>query len=176
MHPLFPFTQNTSKITLSGNVERLGVQSLKVTFHISDPRGALKNGPEGDVRHYAEHELTRAHELWKDTCFEFFFSVPLHDDYYECNLNTKGKWNMYYFDSYRTPQPPRETNQYRLIAVETVEGEISAIISSEKALPNTLEVGITAIVVTSEGESFYAVAHKGNEPDFHLRESFMLKI
>ena len=176
MHPLFPFSQNTSKITLSGSVERLDEQSLKVTFHISDPRASLIHGPQGELIKSEEERLIRKHELWKDTCFEFFFSLRESDDYYECNVNTKGEWNMYHFDSYREPQPPHETDAYHVVSIETKEGEIIATIRSEKVLPVTLEAGLTAIIMTNDGESFYAVAHKGSEPDFHMRESFILEV
>ncbi len=176
MHPLFPFSQNTSKITLSGSVERVDNTSLKVSFLISDPRGALIHGPQGEYIKYDEERLMRKHELWKDTCFEFFFSIPQRDTYYECNLNTKGEWNMYCFDSYRTPQPPTETEAFRVVSIACKEGEITAVIGSQDELPSVLDCALTAVIVTTSGESYYAIAHKGEKPDFHVRESFVLEV
>ena len=176
MYPLFPFSQNTSKITLSGSVERQDEHSLKVTFLISDPRGALIYGPQGEHIKYDEERLVRKHELWKHTCFELFISSKGSESYYECNVNTKGEWNMYHFDSYRMPQPPTETEAYRVVSIECKEGEITAVIRSRDELPSVLDCALTAVIVTTHGESFYALAHKGEKPDFHIRESFVMEV
>ncbi|MFW2177655.1 MULTISPECIES: hypothetical protein [unclassified Moraxella] len=61
-----------------------------------------------------EREL-RQDYLWEKTCFECFISgdSPIEDransPYLEINLAPQGAFNLYYFDSYRTPSqmPPR---------------------------------------------------------------------
>ncbi len=174
MYPLFPYEQNTAKVSLTGTVVRKDEKTLLLTYDVINPRGALIHGPEREVV-YESHALVRAHELWKDTCFELFWSEPGMDSYFECNVNVEGKWNIYTFDSYRNPKPPVEATQYRITKVTVGEGMIEAEIVCEETLPLTLECGLTAIVNTTEGEFFYATAHKGKEPDFHVRESFVVR-
>ncbi len=135
MHPLFPYSQNSVKIIVSGSIARIDTESLKVTFELMDPRGALQNGPEGTETRFRESELTRAHELWKDTCFELFWSEVGKSDYYECNVSAGGKWNIYHFDSYRNPVPPQEATAYRVTEVEVEEGRIAFTIASTAPVP-----------------------------------------
>jgi len=41
----------------------------------------------------------------------------------------------------------------------------------------SLEVGITSIVQTTDGkESYWALTHPGSVADFHLRQSFILEL
>jgi hypothetical protein len=174
MHPLFPYSQNATKLTMTGELKRSSIHSLVLT--ISDPRGALRNGPQGDEKSLAGEALIRAHELWQDTCFECFWSEPGKTDYYEMNASAGGKWNVYHFDSYRAPQPPRETDDYRVTEVTVKEGEVHITVQSELELPPVLECGITMIANTNDGEQYYALAHKGTEPDFHVRESFVVRV
>lgn len=176
MHPLFPYEQNTAKVSLSGTVERRDEKTLVLTYDIIDPRGVLKNAPQGAEQNIEGNALVRAHELWKDTCFELFWSEPGKENYFECNVNVEGKWNVYTFDSYRNPKPPVEASEYRVTKVAVGEGMIEAEIVCNETLPLSLECALTAIVNTEEGEFFYATAHKGKEPDFHVRESFVVRV
>jgi hypothetical protein len=43
----------------------------------------------------------RKHELWEDTCFEFFLGIKDSQRYWEFNLSPAGHWNVYRFDGYR---------------------------------------------------------------------------
>ncbi len=175
-HPLIPYEAQKEDITLTGEIVRQGVSSLVVTFSISDAKGVVIGGPVGEGMRYGGPKLIRAHELWKRTCFELFISPRGSEAYYECNMSTKGEWNIYYFDSYRTPQPPKETEAFSVTSIEYKEGELTVVIHSQDELPSVLDCALTAVIETVSGESFYALSHKGGSPNFHIRESFVLAV
>lgn len=176
MHPLFPYEQNTAKVSLLGKVERRDEHTLMLTYDIVNPRGIVKNAPHGEEQRITGNRLIRAHELWKDTCFELFFSEPGSGEYFECNVNVKGKWNVYAFTAYRNPMPPQEVPVFRVTSVRVGEGILAAEIVGELPLPRTLECGLSAVINTTQGEFFYATSHKSTKPDFHMRESFVVRV
>lgn len=49
----------------------------------------------------------RADELWLDNCLECFFSLDDSTSYTELNVSPDGRFNLYRFDSYRHPTPPK---------------------------------------------------------------------
>lgn len=177
MHPLFPFAQHTQKLSLMGSVDRLrSTNVIQCTYEIIDPRMVLRHGPTSDQSVYEKDNLVRADDLWRDTCFELFWSELDHEDYFECNIQANGQWNIYHFDSYRSPQVPRETSEYQVVRIVSEEGRVECTIEREAPLPRRLECGLSAVIMTDSGELFYALTHKGTVPDFHIRESFVVRI
>lgn len=174
MHPLFPFRQNMLKLSVTGSVERRGTRSLVITYEITDPRGVLRGGPHG-LCEVSGDALVRAHELWKDTCFEFFWSEPGLTSYYECNVESGGKWNVYFFDTYRHPMPPQETDQYDVTRIRSSEGQVQVFLEAKTPIPATLECSFTAVLMTQEGAQFYAGKHGGRDPDFHIRTTLCIE-
>ena len=124
---------------------------------------------------------TRKDDLWKDTCFEFFLAIKDLPQYWECNISPSGDWNVYHLDAYRRIGFRSETaiQQLQFAAQRTENGLIlNAAIDLDPIirLGQVLEVGVTAVIQTREGnESYWALAHPAPEPDFHLRESFILQ-
>jgi hypothetical protein len=124
---------------------------------------------------------SRKFELWESTCFEFFIGVPSHPNYWEFNLAPTGDWNVFALDNYRqglrneiafTSLPmtiDRSANSLLLRA--TIE--LNKIISATQAL----EISVTTVIKSSQNNlSYWALTHTGTEADFHLRDSFILKI
>lgn len=81
---------------------------------IDDSRTALQAGLWANFPTFSplalEHVM-RQDYLWQADCFECFIAKDSQADspYLEVNLATNGEFNLYYFDSYRTPNvlPPR---------------------------------------------------------------------
>jgi hypothetical protein len=122
----------------------------------------------------------RKDELWKATCFEFFLATHDQPGYWEFNLSPSGAWNVYRMDAYRRvgfreeaaiSQLPfefkRKLDQFLL----NISVDVTSIIQPDEGL----ELGITAIIQTRDGnETYWALTHPAPYPDFHLRESFTL--
>lgn len=134
----------------------------------------------------------RRDELWKNTCFEIFVGSAENPAYLEMNLSPSGDWNVYAFAKYRSQMRPVSDSQPPLIKVERVasgdtyewhgslrptdvvggEGELGELLRSPG-----LVLGATAVLEYKSGErEYWALAHAGGQPDFHLRESFRLPL
>ena len=124
---------------------------------------------------------SRKFGLWEATCFEFFIGGVGDRNYWEFNLSPSGDWNVFHLDDYRqglrdeiafTSLPfavDRSANSLTLkLAVD-----LSQIISIDREL----EVSVTAVINSTQAEvSYWALTHCGDEADFHLRDSFVIKI
>lgn len=126
--------------------------------------------------------------LWKETCLECFVAAPssLMPSYYEWNFSPNGDWAAYRFDRYREGMKKFDISSPTI--VRTSVGD-RARFEIDFALPDdfgaetscaTLALSITAVILEkgeNAGAPFYwALAHKGEKPDFHLRESFTLEV
>jgi hypothetical protein len=170
MVKLVPFS-GSLPIELSGEVSLTGT-GIRATFTLEDPEGAVVDSlQEGE---WGPGTLRRAGALWESTCFELFWALPGHDDYYELNVSPKGEWNLYHFDRYREPQPPAESSDYRLTSVKSTPKEITFELHSDN-LPSAIEASLCAVIKTATGISYYSHAHLGAHEDFHIRESLSLK-
>lgn len=168
---LVPFTKaEAPPIDLSVKVDRRG------NFW------ALKYEMTGAIESIlmAEPEVpTRRTWLWETTCFEYFFGVPGQDLYWEVNLSTAGHWNIFRLDNYRSGF--REE-----ISIETLDVLIDRSgFSLETELDLSLlgledseiELSVTAVIEDKLGAmSYWAVCHGGIEADFHLRNSFVIRM
>ena len=125
---------------------------------------------------------TRKDDLWRATCFEFFIAIQDHPRYWEFNLSPSGNWNIYAMEAYRQVNM-REEPAFTQLPFEfrKINNEVLLDISVDLnpiLLPkNILEIGITTIIQTDDGnESYWALTHPGPHADFHLRESFLIKL
>jgi hypothetical protein len=114
----------------------------------------------------------RADELWRSTCFEAFWGEVGSKSYWELNLSPAGdRWNLYRFEDYRVPQPPEASDDFTLETLSIREGVLEATLAARESIGG-VEAALCAVVVTGEGPRFYALAHPGDKPDFHLRAGF----
>ncbi|HEY9727386.1 MAG TPA: DOMON-like domain-containing protein [Chroococcales cyanobacterium] len=124
---------------------------------------------------------TRKHELWQETCFEFFLGINNSEQYWEFNLSPAGHWNVYRFDGYRQGMQEEIAFSALPFSVED-KGDYFAIalgVDLDKIVsPNqVLDVAITTVIKQRDGEvSYWALTHRGTEADFHLRESFVIEL
>jgi hypothetical protein len=109
--------------------------------------------------------------LWQNTCYEAFFAVPGAPGYWELNLSSLGRWNLYWFQGYRDPSPARASQDFSLVTLRTSPSSLHAELQANRDL-SALDFSLCAVVV-AEGKTHYlSTAHAGTKPDFHLRASF----
>jgi hypothetical protein len=129
----------------------------------------------------------RENFLWQHTCFEGFVGLPNDEKYFEFNVTPLGGWNFYRFKSYREDmvedvRVPHIVSIHSKKASEyTVKCEID--FSEVKEVKeywekgDTLPLGLSAVIEMKSGEKTYcALKHCAKTPDFHLRESFSLRL
>ena len=124
----------------------------------------------------------RRDELWKGTCFEFFLAVKDQPQYWEFNLSPSGDWNLYRMDAYRrigfreeraiSQLPFKIKNESKRYSLDVTVDLISFVEPQQE-----LQIAITAILQTKNGnETYWSLTHPAPHPDFHLRESFILRL
>jgi|SRR5215216_1831835 len=125
---------------------------------------------------------TRKDDLWKTTCLEFFLAIKDLPQYWEFNISPSGDWNVYYMHAYRRIGFREETSIQHL-QIETQKATIGFLLTAVVdlnpiiRLEQILEVGVTAVVQTKEGNgTYWALTHLAPQADFHLRESFILAL
>ena len=172
---LIPFpAPNIPEISITGTVSR---QS-----HFISLRYMLTGQIEEIFLPLPSSQPRRTEELWKTTCFEFFLASKDQPQYWEFNMSPSGDWNIYRMDAYRRvgfrEEPSIPSLQFEVqrkqdaLALNALVDLIP--IFREDAV---LEVGMTAVIQTKEGdESYWALTHPAPQPDFHLRESFILAL
>jgi hypothetical protein len=172
---LVPFATEISlpQIELSGRIDR-DREWLSIEYQL-----------QGDLNSIAIDPLvispSRQPELWQDTCLEFFIGVPGDRNYWEFNLSPSGEWNVFHLDDYR--QGLRDEAAFSSLPF-TVERRENSLLLSLKfdlskiiSLDRDLEVSVTAVIKsTQDAISYWALTHTGKEADFHLRDSFILKM
>jgi hypothetical protein len=122
---------------------------------------------------------TRQDELWRVTCFELFLGIENTSQYWEFNLSPAGHWNVYRFDDYRqgiqretafTELPFKVDRQ-----PDSLRLSLDIDLTQMGLADRSLDVAITAVIKqTDETVTYWALTHKGSQPDFHLRDSFIL--
>jgi len=167
---LQPFAPHQEKFMLSGELAIPSPGKVRIDFSLLDPERKILNAPT--EAHWLNP--TRVHGLWKNTCFEAFFSLPGEQRYWELNLSAAGEWNLYHFDSYRKPQPPQESSDFFIVDFQVTLNGISCLLEGTKSLSN-IEASLCAVVQTCDQSFYYSTHHVGEKPDFHRRESFSLK-
>nr|WP_290224943.1 DOMON-like domain-containing protein [Trichocoleus desertorum] len=169
----FPDTNSPPNLQITGTLTRQA-QRLYIRYALSGDLSKIAIAPPSS-------QPTRKHELWQETCFEFFLGQQDSDRYWEFNLSPSGDWNMYRFEGYRRGMQEETAFTVRPFAIEaqpatlslSLELNLAAIVPDEQPL----EVAITAVVKTKENEvTYWALAHTGPEADFHRRDSFALQI
>ena len=172
---LQPFlsTKSLPNLKIAGNIARNSNQ-LVICYML-----------EGDFKEIAiatpSNTRSRKHELWKDTCFEFFVGIKDSARYWEFNLSPAGHWNVYRFDAYR--QGMQEETAFTILPFSVqnqadglglmLEVDLNKIVSAKQEI----EVAITTVIKHRDGEvTYWALTHRGAEADFHLRDSFIIEL
>lgn len=169
----FPSTESFYNLKITGNIARNSNQ-LTICYMLRGDFKEIAIAPPSNTR-------LRKHELWKDTCFEFFVGMKDSLQYWEFNLSLTGHWNVYRFDGYRqgmqeetafTILPFNVQNQADGLAL-ALDVDLGKIISADQEI----EIAITTVIKHRNGEvTYWALTHQGAEADFHLRDSFIVEL
>ncbi|MEJ2688438.1 MAG: DOMON-like domain-containing protein [Deltaproteobacteria bacterium] len=168
---LHPFdAANAPPLTLSGSIVRLSRQ-LQVEFHLEGDLAAISIPPPAA-------EPKRRHDLWRETCFELFFSPLETSAYHEVNLSPSGHWNLYFFDAYRRGMREEGSNclKGRILPIKDslvvrMELDLSPLNLEGKAL----KAGLCAVLLfqAEKTPSYWALTHPGPRPDFHDQRAWL---
>ncbi|MCI5146759.1 MAG: hypothetical protein D3923_14845 [Candidatus Electrothrix sp. AR3] len=123
----------------------------------------------------------RRNNLWQATCFEFFVAASGSPQYWEINLSPSGDWNVYAFTDYRHGMQEEEALTALPFTVrqqaECYRLELDFPLAQLIASDQSIEVAVSVILQGHNGQrSFYALTHCGSQPDFHQRESFLVRL
>ncbi|MEH2347711.1 MAG: DOMON-like domain-containing protein [Nostoc sp.] len=169
----FPSNESPPNFKISGNIARNG-NKLAIRYML-----------EGDLKEIAifppSNTPSRKHELWKNTCFEFFLGIKNSAQYWEFNLSPAGHWNVYRLDRYR--QGMQEETAFKNLAFNVqnqadglalgLDVDLDKIVSVNQVI----EVAITTVIKHRDGEvTYWALTHRGAKADFHLRDSFIIEL
>jgi len=170
---LRPFVSGSigEELTLSGFIARTA-GTLQIECNV---QGSLEQ-----IRWPSVSSVSgRCHELWRHSCFEFFFAIKGEPAYWEVNLCPSDCWNVYRFDDYRTgmheegavAQPHFYVVADTDILSLTCALDVNGIIDDSAEL----EVGLSCVVEGADGSlGYWAIEHFDTAPDFHNRRSFLV--
>lgn len=158
---------------ITGEIERRS-GTLAVSYELLGLLSEIAIPAQADIP-------VRKKALWEDTCFEFFLAVEDRTEYWEFNLSPSGHWNAYNFKSYRQgmQEEPAFTSLPFRIGMHPELLRLSLNIDLGKILPadHSLKAAVSAVIKFKTGEiSYWALTHPGPKPDFHHRDSFILKL
>ncbi len=167
-----PATPADAVRSISALVSRSAAAQLRIRFRL-----------EGDIarlRVPAAAAPAIGSELWRHTCFEAFIGLFGQAAYHELNFSPSGQWTIYAFRQYRSGAPLADQSMRPRIAVRRAPGwlELDAAVGlealSESHRRAPLRVGLTAVIETSGGFSYWAIRHPSAKPDFHDPDGFAL--
>lgn len=169
----FSSTGQMLDIRIAGNIAR-NTNQLAIEYTLSGDIKKVAIAPPSETP-------SRKHELWRDTCFEFFLGIKNSPKYWEFNLSPTGDWNVYRFENYRQGMQEETVFSTLPFIIQqqadslglTLDLDLDKIIPQEQAL----EVAITTVIKQTDGEvTYWALTHQGAEADFHRRDSFILEL
>jgi hypothetical protein len=164
------------------------IPAIEIKAHVRRENGLLHIqyrliGETGKIRLPATSTTPkRTVGLWSNTCFEFFVARADDPRYWEFNLSPSGDWNVYRMDAYRQVGFREETlverlqletrNEAGFVTLDT-SVELSPLISGN----HPLQLGISSVIQgVDQHKTYWSLVHPRPEPDFHVRESFIIHI
>lgn len=137
----------------------------------------------------------RAHDLWKNTCFEWFLKTNTASSsrYWEFNAAPTGAWNFYELASYRAPlrespflSHPKFQSQFTPGDSSSnssrysflFQGELNPLLMESSPKDSMVfQLAITSVIKwKSDAVSYYSLRHPKEKPDFHSPEGFVLSL
>jgi hypothetical protein len=159
---------NKSVITLSADITLLQPDLLELRYVWVDKENKiiLPESPAGG-RHTG---------LWNHTCFEAFVKPEGKGSYYEINLSVTKAWNVFSFESYREPQPPREFVGAVVQDILVKPGYLSAQVKLGGVKLEKIKASLCAVLEQREaGVSYWAHNHADQKPNFHHLSSLTIE-
>ncbi len=169
----FPCYESFPNLKITGNISR-NANQLTICYNLGSDLKEIAIVPPSNAP-------SRKYELWEDTCFEFFLGIKDSVRYWEFNLSPAGHWNVYRFEGYRQGMQeetafeklPFSVHNQADALVLALDVDLNKIVSANQGI----EIGITTVIKNIDGNvSYWALTHKGEEADFHLRDSFIVEL
>ncbi|HZO80545.1 MAG TPA: DOMON-like domain-containing protein [Candidatus Binataceae bacterium] len=119
-------------------------------------------------------------ELWRRTCFEAFVAAAGESAYHEFNFAPSCEWAAYAYRNYRDRSSISNATSQPYITIRSAPGsfELDAVVRLDflrLTHPHAfLRVGLSAVIETTDGISYWALRHWGERPDFHDPRGFAL--
>jgi hypothetical protein len=160
-------------VTITGDVARRA-DTLAIRYELRGRLDVLVIPPPARTP-------ARRNGLWEETCFECFLAVEDSPCYWEFNLSPSGCWNVYRFSGVRESMAEEEAFSSLVITAERNENTVSLRLETSLGgiirAGEPLDVAVRAVVKEKAGAlSYWALTHCGPRPDFHRRESFILRL
>ena len=169
----FPSTEALPDVNITGIISR-HVHTLAIRYALLGPLSEIVIPPRSDVP-------ARKHRLWEETCFELFIGGRGGEQYREVNLSPSGHWNVYTFAEYR--QKMKEETAFTSLPFIVLRGpdslQLELELDLEMIIPpaKPVEAAVTAVIKHTDGSvTYWALTHPGPEPDFHRRDSFIIRL
>ena len=143
-----------------------------MTFRLDGDIPGIRVSPPGVLRT----------QLWRHTCFEAFIAVEGQTAYHEFNFAPSGDWAVYAFSGYRNGGLVADETMRPQIAVRSTSNqlELDALVRLDDLSPShpraVLRIGLSAVIETSDGLSYWALRHPADKPDFHNADGFTLLV
>jgi hypothetical protein len=167
-----PSTSTEAVRAIAVLVRRSASAELRMTFRLDGDIPRIRISPVGVPRF--------ATDLWSHTCFEAFIAVDGQPAYHEFNFATSGEWAVYAFVGYRNGGPIADEILRPNIAIRSTASrlELDAMVrldSLSAIHPRaSIRIGLSAVIETSDGLSYWALRHPADNPDFHDADGFAL--
>ena len=167
-----PSTRGQTVRALEVLVRRAAGGELQMSFRLDGDISRIRISSPGAPRF--------ATQLWRHTCFEAFIAVEGQPQYHEFNFAPSGEWCVYALSGYRNGGPLADEAMRPHIAVRRTDSriELDAVVrldSLSAIHPRAvLRIGLSAVVVTSDGFTYWALRHPSAKPDFHDADGFVL--
>jgi hypothetical protein len=160
----------------------LGVRAVHVTLRAtSDGSLALAYELDADSRQLLmppPETPAFIDGLWHHSCFEMFVAGD-SASYREFNFSPSSAYAVYDFMQYRAQMTPLHPALPPVIRVGRDGCSVEVSLSSTLlALPGnaTQSLGLAAVIEERGGRlSYWALHHAGPKPDFHRKESFVIR-
>lgn len=192
--PLVPFTPLPLMESLQvGGDATYQNQRLSLTYQVTGDYGRLAL-PVESLSLVSDGD-NRQDNLWQGLCFEAFFGVSGQADYWELNLALTGAWNLYHFTDYRQGMTPELRLDHLDVSLDTTDTILNLALSLDLANLDlssdaSLDLSLTAVMAEADSNqysdqsgdqlnnrlSYWALKHAMPEPDFHCRDSFILRL
>lgn len=166
-----PSTLPKSTLRIHGVVEAIAAGEIAVTYDVT---GEVDSGcwPELSKRQFRQG-------LWKATCFELFIGIPNTERYLEFNFSPSTEWCALSFQSYRNG--PSDIRELAFSKFDVTRSENAFSMHVQFGLPAPLlnlekskcRAALTAVFEETDGRlTYWADAHRSEDPDFHNNQSF----
>jgi hypothetical protein len=169
----FPSSKSSPDLKIAGTIAR-NANHLAIFYQVTGNLAEIAIAPPSNTP-------TRKHQLWEETCFEFFLGIKDSDRYWEFNLSPGGHWNVYRFDGYR--QGMQEETAITILPFsfeqrsQSLELSVDLDLSKIIITKQQLEIAVTTVIKHQNKEvTYWALTHQGAEADFHLRDSFTINL